>query len=130
MKPRKARIEAALKDFARNLFAEEVHEVVRGRRIVHQRLQQAVAAEFSLPGADWIRLGAVLEEAAQLHEQDRLTEIWNDFLDLHGLRRPDLAGDPGQPLGPFLGAALCREPGNPPGGRRARPGRASRISAN
>lgn len=97
----KARIEEALKDFACHLFAEEVHAVVRGKRIVHQRLQQA-ANEFSLSGQEWIRLGVVLEEVAQLHEQDRRTETWNDFLDLHGLQRAELSGTPGQALGPFL----------------------------
>lgn len=98
----KTRIEEALKDFARNLFAEEVHEVVRGKRIVHQRLQQTAASEFSLSGLEWIRLGVVLEEVAQLHKQDRRTETWNDYLELHGLQRPDLSGAPGEALGPFL----------------------------
>jgi superfamily II DNA/RNA helicase len=98
----KLRIEEALKDFACKLFAEEVHEVVRGRRIVHQRLQQAVTDEFSLTGADWIRLGQVLEVVAQLHEQDRLTNTWNDYLPLYALTHPALAGATGRPLGHFL----------------------------
>lgn len=98
----KRRIEEALKEFASSLFAEEVHEVVRGRRIVHERLQQPVADEFSLTGADWIRLGQGLEEVAQLHEHDRLTDTWNDYLPMYALNHPALAGATGQPLGPFL----------------------------
>jgi hypothetical protein len=91
-----------LKAFASSLFAEQVEEVVRGRRIVHERLQQPIKDEFSLSGADWIQLGRVLEAVAQLHEQDRITDTWNDYLEMHALTRPELAGAPGHPLGPFL----------------------------
>ncbi|MDP2829901.1 MAG: DEAD/DEAH box helicase [Sulfuricellaceae bacterium] len=98
----KLKIEEALKIFAGSLFAEEVHEVVRGNRIVHQRLQQPITDEFSLSGSAWIRLGKVLEEVARLHEQGRLTDNWNDFLEMHALSRQDLAGASGLPLGPFL----------------------------
>ena len=98
----KRKIEQALKDFARSLFAEDVHEVVRGNRIVHERLQRDVEDEFSLSGADWIVLGKVLEEIARLHEQDRFTDTWNDYLEMHALTREELAGAPKLPLGPFL----------------------------
>jgi len=98
----KQRIEEALKGFARSLFAEEVHEVVRGKRIVHQRLQQAAADKFSFSGADWIRLGNVLEAIAQLHADERLTDTWNDYLQMHDLHLPVLVGAAGQPLDPFL----------------------------
>ena len=98
----KLKIEQALKDFAHSLFAEEVQEVVRGKRIVHERLQQPIKDEFSLSGADWIQLGQVLEAVAQLHEHDRVTDTWNDYLEMHALTRPELAGALGHPLGPFL----------------------------
>jgi hypothetical protein len=98
----KLKIEQALKDFASSLFAEEVQEVVRGKRIVHERLQQPIKDEFSLSGTDWIQLGQVLEAVAQMHEQDRVTETWNGYLEMHALTRPELAGPPDQPLGPFL----------------------------
>lgn len=91
-----------LKAFARALFAEEVHEVVRGKRIVHKRLQQPITDEFSLSGQEWTNLGKVLEEVARLHEQDRLTDTWNDYLEIHELSRPVLVGPAGLPLGPFL----------------------------
>lgn len=91
-----------LKVFARALFAEEVHEVVRGKRIVHERLQQPIKDEFALTGQDWISLGKVLEEVARLHEQDRYTDTWNDYLEMHELSRPEFMGPVGLPLGPFL----------------------------
>lgn len=91
-----------LKTFARALFGEEVHEVVRGKRIVHERLQQSIENEFSLTGEEWIQLGKVLEEVARLHEHDRLTDTWNDYLEMHELSRPELTGATGLPLSPFL----------------------------
>lgn len=91
-----------LKVFARALFAEEVHEVVRGKRIVHEHLQQPIKDEFALTGPDWISLGKVLEEVAHLHEQDRSTDTWNDYLEMHELSRPEFTGPVGLPLGPFL----------------------------
>jgi len=87
-----------LKTFARALFGEEVHEVVRGKRIVHERLQQSIENEFSLTGEEWIQLGKVLEEVARLHEHDRLTDTWNDYLEMHELSRPELTGATGLPL--------------------------------
>jgi len=96
------KIEQALKLFARSLFAEEVHEVVRGKRIVHERLQRPVADEFSLSSADWISLGNVLEEVSRLHEHQRSTDTWNDYLAAHALLRPELTGIAGLALGPFL----------------------------
>lgn len=91
-----------LKAFAHALFDEEVHEVVRGKRIVHERLQQPIENEFSLSGKEWIRLGKVLEEVARLHGQDRVSDTWNDYLELHELSRPEVMGASGLPLGPFL----------------------------
>lgn len=91
-----------LKAFAHALFDEEVHEVVRGKRIVHERLQQPIENEFSLSGKEWIRLGKVLEEVARLHGQDRVSDTWNDYLELHELSRPEVVGASGLPLGPFL----------------------------
>lgn len=91
-----------LKVFARALFAEEVHEVVRGKRIVHERLQQPIKDEFALTGPDWISLGKVLEEVARLPEQDRSTDTWNDYLEMHELSRPEFKGPVSLPLGPFL----------------------------
>lgn len=91
-----------LKTFASSLFEEQVEEVVRGKRIVHERLQQSSTKEFSLNGTDWVQLGQVLEELAHLHEHDRHTDTWNDFLTMYALSRPELVGAQGQPLASFL----------------------------
>lgn len=98
----KREIEEKLKSFARDLFAEEVHEVVRGKRIVHDRLRQVVARKFSLSAMEWIKLGGVLEEVTRLHDADFRTDSWNDCLNRNNLDRPELLGTSGQSLGAFL----------------------------
>lgn len=96
-----------LKTFAGDLFAEEVHGVVRGKRIVHDRLRQTVAREFSLSAAEWIKLGGVLEEVARLHDANLQTDTWNDYLALNNLDRSELLAAPGRPLGTFLEACFA-----------------------
>lgn len=92
-----------LLSFTTSLFAETVHEVVRGKRIVHERFQQASKNEFSLPAAKWIQLGHILEEIGRLHEDDQTAGVWNDYLNFHNLSDPNLLSeDADQPLGPFL----------------------------
>jgi len=103
----KRKIEEKLKAFASDLFAEEVHEVVRGKRIVHVRLRQIAAREFSLSAVEWIKLGGVLEEVARLHEADCRTDSWNDCLKRNSLDRPELLGTSGRSLGTFLEACFA-----------------------
>ncbi|SBT08741.1 Dbp (fragment) [Candidatus Accumulibacter aalborgensis] len=91
-----------LKAFARDLFGEEVHAVIRGKRIVHERLQRPTDREFSLSVQEWIRLGRVLEALAQLPETDRSTEMWHGYLEEHDLLRQNLQAAENEDLGPFL----------------------------
>jgi len=91
-----------LKAFARDLFGEEVHEVVRGKRIVHERLQRSVDQEFSLSVQEWIRLGRVLEALTQLPESDRSTEMWHGYLEEHDLLSESLEAPEEEELGQFL----------------------------
>lgn len=61
-------------DFASTLFGEEVHEVVRGKRIPHARLQEATDT-FSLTPQEWISIGDLLYLSA---EEEFEAEDWND----------------------------------------------------
>ncbi|MBA2659827.1 MAG: hypothetical protein H0U72_09885 [Nitrosospira sp.] len=96
------KLTAKLKKFASDLFAEEVHEVVRGKRIVHERLQQLVPREFSLSTTEWIKLGVALEEIGRLHETGRHINTWNDYMAINSLDRPELLAPPDASLGAFL----------------------------
>lgn len=91
-----------LKAFASDLFAEDVNHVVRGLRIVHERLQKTANREFALPATAWISVGKVLEEVSRLHIDDRLTNSWNGHLEEQGLDRAEIVGEEGLPIGPFL----------------------------
>jgi hypothetical protein len=91
-----------LKAFASDLFAEDVNHVVRGQRIVHERLQKTANREFALPATAWIGVGKVLEDVSRLHVDDRLTDSWNGYLGEQGLDRAELVGEEGLPIGPFL----------------------------
>lgn len=79
-----------LKAFASNLFGETVHEVVRGKRIVHERLAATVTSEFSLTVSKWCALGVVVEEMLKLHEEDRNPDSWNFYLEEQGLNQPEI----------------------------------------
>lgn len=91
-----------LKVFASGLFGETVHEVVRGKRIVHARLQRPVPKEFSLSATEWIAIGAALEELATWHEDERSPEAWNHLLVDKGVIRTDLHSTGSTPLAGFL----------------------------
>lgn len=98
-------------EFASNLFGEDVHEVVRGKRIVHYKLQGPITDEFSLSIQDWCLLGRVAESMVSQHEDDKTTETWNLFLQSEGLGRAELQGPEGTPFSALLGERFsrCRE---------------------
>lgn len=79
-----------LKQFASDLFGEELHHVVRGKRIVHERLQSQAENGFSLSTTDWSSLGRLLEEFVVIHEEDKTAETWNSYLDVNGLSKSEL----------------------------------------
>lgn len=91
-----------LKTFAGNLFGETIHEVVRGKRIVHERLAAPAASEFSLSITDWCALGGVVEELLKLLEEDRTADSWNFFLEEKGLNRTELVCEQGRLVTEFL----------------------------
>lgn len=91
-----------LKAFAGNLFGETVHEVVRGKRIVHERLSEPAASEFALSISEWYALGGAVEETLKLHEEDRTAESWNFYLEEKGLNRSELVCEQGKLLTEFL----------------------------
>lgn len=95
-------VDDKLMSFASTLFGEAVHEVVRGRRIVHERLQLPPWQAFSLTVGEWCLLGKVLEDWLRLDEDSRAPDVWNDFCQLHGLNRRELQCPPDTPLNAFL----------------------------
>ncbi|QDQ29084.1 DEAD/DEAH box helicase [Chitinimonas arctica] len=99
--------DAKLKAFAGDLFAEEIHVVVRGKRIVHDRLRQTVAPVFSLSVVEWIKMGGVLEDVSRTHDANRQTNTWNDRLAVNNLDRPEILVESGLPLGTFLEACFA-----------------------
>jgi ATP-dependent helicase YprA (DUF1998 family) len=74
-----------LKVFATSLFGEDVHDVVRGKRVAHERLQSATKNEFSLSVAEWAALAGVLEKLLIQPDEDKTADTWNDLLDSNGL---------------------------------------------
>lgn len=79
-----------LKSFASTLFGEAVHEVVRGKRIVHERLQVVPQHEFSLTVSEWSSVGKALEELLALDDEARTADSWNLLLHDCGLAREEL----------------------------------------
>lgn len=91
-----------LKEFASALFGETVHEVIRGKRIVHERLAAPTTLDFSLSVTEWCFLNNVVEEILKLTEEDRSADVWNFYLEDKGLRRPELMCENGVPLSSFF----------------------------
>ncbi|NOV23416.1 DEAD/DEAH box helicase [Cupriavidus necator] len=95
-------VDEGLKSFASTLFGEEVHEVVRGKRIVHDRLQKTAQDEFSLSIAEWAKVGAVLEGLVSLDEEARTADTWNLLSQDCGLQRDELQCESDKPVLTFL----------------------------
>lgn len=91
-----------LKLFASTLFGEEVHEVVRGKRIVHDRLQAAAPQEFSLTVSEWSKMGTVLEGFASLEEEARTADTWNLLWQDAELQRDELQCESDKSVSAFL----------------------------
>lgn len=68
--------------FASNLFGEEVHEVVRGNREIHQLLSMK-KSQFSLTCLQWQTLNRLFADLAE--EQPADVSIWNDLVVLYEL---------------------------------------------
>jgi len=82
-----------LKRFASGLFGEAVDEVVRGKRIVHERLRGEAAAGFSLTVAQWVAVGEVIKAWTAEPEVGQSSDCWNDYLALNDLSVPELQVD-------------------------------------
>lgn len=91
-----------LKAFAGDLFGETVHEVVRGKRIVHERLSSPVPSEFTLSISEWCALGTAVDETLKLPEEDRTADSWNYYVEEKGLKRSQLVCEQGRQLAEFL----------------------------
>lgn len=98
--------DAKLKNFASLLFGEEVHEVVRGKRIAHERLTRQTSSEFSLNAAEWCRMGEIIEEVLSQPEEFRIDDVWNGCLEGKELRRVELKCEVGIAVPEFLEASF------------------------
>jgi ATP-dependent helicase YprA (DUF1998 family) len=70
-------------DFAGTLFGEEVHEVIRGERIPHARLQEP-GELFSLTPKEWASIGDILELSI---EEGFSVDDWNAEFQNLGLNK-------------------------------------------
>lgn len=91
-----------LKEFATGLFGEQVNDVVRGKRIVHEKLISTVPIEFSLSAVDWVKLGGILEDILKLHDDDRTSETWNAHIESNNLKNIELLAPANANLTNFL----------------------------
>lgn len=73
--------DAALLEFGSSLFGEQVHKVIRGKRIPHQRLHNTEIS-FSLTPEEWDDIGGLLNITL---EEDWDVTDWNDELEDLGL---------------------------------------------
>ncbi|NLB11474.1 DEAD/DEAH box helicase [bacterium] len=79
-----------LKEFGKSLFGEDVHEIVRGRRIAHHKLQVDEPSTFSLSVNEWCRVGEILEELFSASNVAPTIEQWNGLLKSKGFSRDEL----------------------------------------
>jgi ATP-dependent helicase YprA (DUF1998 family) len=85
-----------LKKFASDLFGEEVTEVIRGKRELHQELDKETDELFSLSIDQWVNVGNVF---SKLHHNNN-SEDWNAALQGQGL--DELKAENIKNLGQFL----------------------------
>ncbi len=97
-----------LKAFGGDLFGEVIHEVIRGKRIVHERLAAPTKVEFALTSFEWGAIGTILEEIVKLPEEDKTTEVWNSYVEDKGLTNSELRGIQGMPISKFLEERFAR----------------------
>lgn len=95
-----------LKAFSSGLFGEEVQTVVRGKRVLHERLRGTSSNEFSLSAAHWVALGEVIEAFVKTAEEDRVPDVWNDLLEHSGVARQELYAAPEASIASFLESAF------------------------
>lgn len=93
-----------LKKFASDLLGERVSRVIRGRRVTHVSLCQAVSSTFSMAPDQWNVLGSVMREFLQLERSEQTVDCWNRFVQTEE-RLPaelTLSGDPESPASSLL----------------------------
>jgi hypothetical protein len=69
--------------FARDIFGEQVHQVIRGDRKPHIRLKANQQKTFSLDIQGWLAIGAILEDLSG--QEDPQVANWNDLVRERGL---------------------------------------------
>lgn len=78
-------------EFGSQLFGEPIHRVIRGKRIVHERLRQSAQNIFGLSTNDWIEVGRVIDDLLRQPEEERTPHQWISRIeDLRvGIPRPE-----------------------------------------
>ena len=79
-----------LKKFATDLLGEPVNRVIRGKRIPHEALAQAVSRTFSMNPGQWVTLGAMLREFLELDRDEQTVDCWNRFVQSQDGLPPEL----------------------------------------
>ncbi len=88
-------------EFGEQLFGEKIHAVIRGNRVVHERLQESHQMEFSLDAGNWVELGEIIEVFLNRSEEDKTAEAWRtEISQLSSIPSPDLLE--GESFGAYL----------------------------
>lgn len=91
-----------LKTFASGLFGEEVDEVVRGKRIVHQALHAPTERAFTLSIAEWTSFGDLLEAWTRLDHEQQSPARWNEEADALASYKPEFRAPDNCSVGEYL----------------------------
>jgi len=89
-----------LLEFASSLFGEDVHQVVRGKRIPHPRLSGKCESAFSLTANQWVEIGNILKELAK--EENPESADWNEYIGGESLQDSIFLLDEDQPFSQAL----------------------------
>lgn len=89
-------------EFGEQLFGEKVHAVIRGNRVVHERLKDAHPVPFSLDASGWVNLGEAIESFLNRLEEDKTAEAWRTEINQLSLPIPSPDLLRGESFGAYL----------------------------
>lgn len=81
-----------LKKFASDLFGESVHEIIRGKRIPHSKLESNANKRFKLQMNEWLEIGEFLGCYREVNENNTsIINDWNEYF--YSNEIPKIEGD-------------------------------------